>query len=88
VPWPPGNIGARSGLPKLSDYLMPSDKRNWITAGYGLDIFTVQHCFIPRCAFLPTAAAPMLASWFYQSLPLFSFIVHSLFHYRVGDDLR
>ena len=37
---------------------------------------------------MPTAAAPMLASWFYQSLPLFSFVVHSFLHYCVDDDLR
>jgi len=35
---------------------------------------------------LPTAAAPVLASW-YQSLPLFSFELHSFIHCRVGDDL-
>ena len=29
----------------------------------------------------------MLASWFYQSLPLFSFVLHSFLPYHVGDDL-
>jgi len=38
---------------------------------YTVDFFTNQRCFVPRCAFLPTAAAPVLASWFYQALPLF-----------------
>jgi len=31
-----------------------------------------QCCFIPRCAFLPTTVAAMIASWFYQNLALFS----------------
>jgi len=50
---------------------MPSDKPNSITtkAMYGLDFFTVQRHFISRHAFSPVS---MLASWFYQSLPLFS----------------
>jgi len=48
-----------------------------------LDFFTAQCCFVPRRAFLPTAAAPMLASWFYQSLPLFSFV---FLPNRVGDN--
>ena len=30
------------------------------------------------------AAAPMLASWFNQSLPLFSFVLHSFLLYRIG----
>ena len=29
----------------------------------------------------------MFASWFSQSLPLLSFVLHSFFHYRVGNDL-
>ena len=37
---------------------------------------------------LPTAAAPTLASWFYQSLPLFSIVLHSFLHYCVGDNLQ
>ena len=28
-------------------------------------------------AFSPTAAAPVLTSWVYQNLPLFSFVLHS-----------
>jgi len=38
---------------------MHSDKRNSIM---GLDFFTVQHCFVRRRAFSPTAEAPMLGS--------------------------
>ena len=38
---------------------------------YRFDFFTNQCPFTPRCAFSLTAAAPTLASWFYQSLPLF-----------------
>ena len=40
-----------------------TEKRNSITtkAISGLDFFTVQCRFVPRCAFSPTAAAPMLA---------------------------
>ena len=34
-----------------------------------------------------TAAAPMHASLFYQSLPLFLFVLHSFLHCRVGEDL-
>ena len=30
------------------------------------------------------AAAPTLASWFNQSLPLFSFVLHSFLPYRIG----
>ena len=32
--------------------------------------FTNQHCVVPRCAFSPTAAATMLASWYYLCTPL------------------
>ena len=39
-----------------------------------LDLFTNQCHFILRRAFLPTATAPMLASWLYQSLPLFTIL--------------
>ena len=38
--------------------------------------------------FYRTSATPMLASWFYQSLPLFSSILLSFLHYGTGDDLR
>jgi len=52
-----------------------------------LDPLTKQRHFVLRCAFLPTAAAPMLSSWFYQSLPLFSFVLHSFLPYNIDDDL-
>ena len=70
----------------LTIWLIPSDKCNSITTKVTglISSLHVQRHFIPRCAFSPTAAAPMLASWFYQSLPLFSF---SFLHYHVGDDL-
>ena len=35
-----------------------------------------------------TTAAPMLASWFYQSLSLFSFVLHSFLYYHVGGNLH
>jgi len=59
----------------LLHLLMPSDKRNSITVRLRLDFCTVWCHFIPRCAFLPTTAAPVLASRFYQSLPLFSTVL-------------
>ena len=64
---------------------MPSDKCNLIMTIYSsrLDFFTVQCRFSWRCAFLPTAAAPMLALWFNQNLPVFSFVLHSFFHYCI-----
>ena len=43
-------------------------------------LFNVAH------ASLPTAAAPMLASWFYQSY--ISFVLHSFLYCCVGDDLQ
>jgi len=72
---------------RLMTYLlMPSDKCYSIMAiATGLIFFTKKHCLY---VFLPTAAAPMLASWFYQSLPLLSFVLHSFLHYCIGDDLR
>ena len=54
---------------------------------YRLDFFTNQCCFVKRRAFSPTAEVPMLASWFYQSLPLFSFVLYSFLHYRIGSNL-
>jgi len=68
--------------------LMPSDKRNLIMARYScrLHFFTVQRCFVQRRAFSPITAALMLASWFYQNSPLFSFALHSFLSYRIGDD--
>ena len=39
-----------------------------------LDFLTNQLCFVLRCAFLPAATVLALASWFYQSLPLFPFL--------------
>ena len=51
--------------------LMPSAKRNLTmdVAIYRLDFFTVQHCFISRCAFLPTTGCTMHASWTYLCSP-------------------
>ena len=63
---------------------MPSDKCNSIMA---IDFFTVPS-LISKTAFLSTTAASMLASWFYQSLPLFSFVFRSLLHYHIGDLLQ
>ena len=65
---------------------MRSDNDNGYS--YSLDFFTNQRRFVSRRAFLPTLAAPMLASWFYQSLTLFSFVLYSFLHYWVGDDLQ
>ena len=50
----------------LTYLLMPSDKRNSIMAeATGLNpLITVHIHFVPRRAFLPTIAAPMLTSWF------------------------
>jgi len=58
---------------------MHSDKHNSeMVKATGL----ISSCrFVPRCALSPNAAAPMLASWFYQSLPLLSFALHSFLHY-------
>jgi len=53
----------------LTDYLTPWHRYN---SGYELYFFTIQHRFFSKCAFSPTTAAPMLRSWFYQNLPLFS----------------
>ena len=44
-------------------------------------------CFVPWRSFLPTKKAPVLASWFYWSLLLFSFALHSFLYYCVGNDL-
>ena len=30
----------------------------------------------------------MIASWLYQNLPLFYFVLNFFLHYRVGDDLQ
>ena len=67
----------------LTDELMTSDKIMAIR----LDFFTNQHCFVLRCAFLPTAAAPALALWLHQSLPLFYFVLHSFLHNCIADNL-
>ena len=67
---------------------MPSDKCNSIMAVATGLIFHCSMLLVLRHAFLPTTAAPMLASWFYQSLPLFSFVLHSFLQHRKGDDLR
>ena len=73
-----------------SNRLISSDKCNLIMAihSYRLDFFTNQCRFVPRRAFFPTAPTPMHASWFYQSLPLFSRIAHSFLHYHVDNDLQ
>ena len=74
---------------ELSDRMMPSDKCNSITAKlWPWFLHSSTRCFVPRRAFSPTAAAPMLASWFYQSLPLFSFVLHYFLHYRIGNNLQ
>jgi len=69
-----------------ADWLTNAFKQMQLDNGYSyrLGFFTVQHRFIPRCAFSPTAAAPVLTSWFYQT-PLYS-IPFSLS--REGDNLR
>jgi len=63
---------------------MSSDKCNSIMAiaSYRLDFFTVQLRFVWRHAFLPTAAASMLASWFY--IPKFTFVLHSFLSYSIS----
>ena len=53
---------------------------------YDIHISYGQRCFFPRRAFLLTAAAPTRASWFYRSLPLFSFVLHVFLHYCIGND--
>ena len=52
----------------LTNLLMPSDKRNSRTAR-GRD-FINKSCFMPRCAFSPTTAATVLASWCYLWTPI------------------
>ena len=54
----------------------------------GFGVFTIQQRFAPRRALLPTAAALVLELWFYQSLPLVSFVLHSFLPYRIGDNLK
>jgi len=53
-----------------------------------IDFFPNQCRFVPRHALLPTTAAPMLASWFYQSLPFFSFVCYSFLHNCVRGNLQ
>jgi len=50
-------------------------------ASYKIDFCTVQHHFVPRRSFSPTAAASMGG----QSLPLFSFVLLSLTSYHIDD---
>ena len=66
---------------------MLSDKHNSIMGiATGL-ISSLFNCyFVPRRVFSPTAV-PVLESRFYQSLPLFSFMLHSFLPYHVGDHL-
>ena len=63
-----------------------SDKHNSIMGiATGL-ISSLFNCyFVPRRVFSPTAV-PVLESWFYQTLPLFSFMLHSFLPYHVGDN--
>ena len=68
---------------------MPSAKHNsTIDNATRLILFTLRCRFVPRHAFLPTTVATMFASWFYQSLPLFSFVLHYILHYSIGDNLQ
>jgi len=60
----------------LTNQLISSERHNLILAmakGMGFSLINVTPP--PRCAFLLTATAPMLTSWLYQSLPLFSFVL-------------
>ena len=68
---------------------MPSDKCRLIMAkarGLFSSLFNVS--LSGDVPFLPTTAAPVHASWLYQSLPLLSFELHSFIHCRVGDDFE
>jgi len=69
---------------------MPSDKHKLIRLYIAKDLI---YSLIKVASFRdvpfrqPTAVAPMLAYWFYQSLPLFSFVLHPFLPYCVGDNL-
>jgi len=61
---------------------MPSHKRDSITAeAMGL-IFALFITSSWDVLFSLTAMAKTLASWFYQNLPLFSFVLNSFLHWR------
>jgi len=69
---------------------MPLDKRNSIMAvatGLISSLFNVASSGDVPFRQLH-AAAPVLASWFYQSSLLFFFVLHFLLPYRIGDDLQ
>ena len=73
--------------PQLTHSHAAFRKRSSITAKVMGLIYAVQCHFIMRHVFLPTLATPILASCFYQSLPLISFVLHSFLRYYIGDDL-
>jgi len=58
----------------MTDYLMPSDKQNSITANqrYEIDFSTVRRRFSLRCAFWYAAVHTMHSSWTNQCPPLCS----------------
>ena len=72
----------------LTCLLIPSEKHNSIMAIATALIFSLfnvaSSCDVP---FLPTAAAPVLASRFYRNLYLLSFELHFFLHCRVGNNL-
>jgi len=47
-------------------------------------LLRLENCFLPATV---AAAAPVHASWFYWSLPLFSFEFHTFIHCGIGDNL-
>ena len=54
---------------------------------YRPDLFTDPRHFFPKYAFRQPQQLQCL-SWFYQSLPLLSFILYSFLHYRIDDHLQ
>ena len=68
---------------------MPPDKDNLIMAiATGLISSLYNVASTQDVPFLQLQQLQCLATWFYQSLPLFSLELHSSLHYCVGDDLR
>ena len=68
---------------------MHSEKRVSITAKAMSLIFALLNVTLSSdVPFNQPAAVPKLASWFYQSLSLFSFVLHSILHCCVDDDLK
>ena len=57
---------------KLTDWLMPSNKHNFIMT--------------TATALISSLFKALMR--FHQSLPLFSFVLYSFLHYCIGDDLR